>query len=199
MNGRSFRAGSHADEALLHDAGLGPEDAVGHSWLASLLRGYLLLRDYLEADLAKDGRQAVCGKGCDLCCHQPIPVTPPEVAGIALFLKRHGYPERRSLPPPEACVFLEQGACSIYPLRPVACRRYLIFGSRCAPGEDLTRGRPGDVLWPSKHALLHVLRASAGYYEHLGMLPRGADPDMRFFQSRTVLLHEVDWSRFRTG
>ena len=200
MSERPFRAGSHADEALLlQDVGLGPEDAARHPWLVSLLRGYLLLRDCLAADLAKDGREPVCDRGCDLCCHQPIPVTPPEVVGIALLLKRHGYPERRSLPPPGACVFLEHGACSIYPLRPVACRRYLVFGRRCAPGEDPTSSRPGDVLRPSKHALLHALRASAAYYAHLGLIPRGVEPDMRFFQSRTILLHEVDWSSFRKG
>ena len=197
MNGRLFLTGPDADQAtLLRNTGLLPEDALGRPWLIPLLRGYRLLEKSLAVDLVKDGRAPVCARGCDECCHQPIPVTPPEILGMALYLKRQSLPEpeRRALA--DGCVFLENGACLVYPLRPIACRRYMIFERRCAPGEHPAISRPADILWPSTHALLHVLRETTVYYEHLGLLPKRAKPDMEFFQSRTLLLHEVDWPMF---
>lgn len=197
MNGRIFLAGLDANQAaLLQNAGLLPEDARGRPWLVPLLRGYLLLEKSLAADLARDGRPPACARGCDECCHQPIPVTPPEILGMALYLKRRGRPEPKGRALADGCVFLENGACLVYPLRPIACRRYMIFGRRCAPGEHPAISRPADVLWPSTHALLHVLRETAVYYEHLGLLPKQAKPNMDFFQGRTLLLHEVDWPAF---
>ncbi len=197
MNGRLFLIGPDADQTeLLRNAGLPPEDALGRLWLTPLLRGYRLLEKSLAAELARDGRAPVCARGCDECCRQPVPATPPEILGMALYLKRSGRPEPKGRAPVDGCVFLESGACLAYPLRPIACRRYTIFGRRCAPGEHPAISRPADVLWPSTHALLHVLRETAIYYEHLGLLPKQARPDMAFFQSRTLLLHEVDWSAF---
>ncbi len=192
-----FSRAEPAAAKLLREAGLCAEDVSGHPWLVPLLQGYAVLGASLAADLVKDGRTPVCAKGCDICCSQPIPATPPEIAGMALYLKRHGYPERKNPAIPYPCVFLEDGVCGIYPLRPIACRRYLVFGRPCVSGENLVDSRPGEVLWPSSHALLHVLRMSAVYYDPLGLLSRNAAPDMRFFQSRTLLLHEVDWLTFK--
>ena len=200
MSGRLFPAGLDADQAaLLQNAGLLPEDALGRPWLAPLLHGYRLLEKSLVADLASAGRTPVCVRGCDECCRQPIPVTPPEILGMALFLKRRGLPEPKKRAPAEGCAFLENGVCLAYPVRPIACRRYLVFGRRCAPGEHPPVSRPADVLWPSTHALLHVLRATTAYYERLGLPPEGAKPDMAFFLSHTLLLNEVDWSAFYAG
>ena len=46
------------------------------------------------------------------------------------------------------CPFLIDNACSIHPLRPLACRNYNVFGQQCAEGEDAYYTRRGDVLTP---------------------------------------------------
>ena len=81
-----------------------------------------------------------CKRGCDNCCHQKVLSTPAEGIAIFLYLKFkdlwsaeledklaeedvHGtrtshhdwFMERRP------CPFLEKGACSVYPVRPVGC------------------------------------------------------------------------------
>ena len=72
-------------------------------------------------------KPAACRKGCGWCCHQRVGATAIEVLHIA--------GEIRKLPDSETilarldawnsgrpCVFLVEGACSIYALRPLKCR-----------------------------------------------------------------------------
>lgn len=182
--------------------GCGPALNKKHPWLLPLLDGYAELDGFLTEDIARTGRTPACLKGCACCCSQPIPVTPPEIIAIALHLNRSGYPEKKQLPPPADCIFLKNGSCSIYPVRPIACRRYIVFGNQCSPGEVPTETRPGDVLKPSRHALLYILQKTIPYYVQQGLLPKDAalpNPvDMRFFAMHTGLLHKVNWQDMRT-
>jgi Fe-S-cluster containining protein len=91
---------------------------------------------------APDGAVA-CKAGCDHCCHVVVGVTAPEALTIFDHLQRSRSPaelaalaarvatvaertrclsssERFS--PEYPCVFLEAGRCSIYQVRPLACR-----------------------------------------------------------------------------
>jgi len=85
-----------------------------------------------------------CRNGCDFCCHYHVYATPLEIFAIAeevqswdptksgeLGSKLRGYVSevkglgreghiRANI----ACVFLDRGSCSIYPVRPLACRRH---------------------------------------------------------------------------
>lgn len=173
-----------------------------HPWLLPLLDGYAELDGFLTEDIARSGRAPACLEGCACCCSQPIPVTPPEVMAIALHLNRSGYPAKSPLPPPADCVFLQNGGCSIYPVRPIACRRYIVFGKQCGPGEVPTETRPQDVLNPSRHALLYILRKTIPFYVQQGILPKNTPPGligMRFFAEHTGLLHEVNWQVMQKG
>lgn len=92
--------------------------------------------------LAPEGAVA-CQPGCDHCCHQIVGVSAPEV--LAIFehlqstrsaaelerLKAHvellhersrGLSSAERLSPEHPCVFLDGGRCSIYDVRPLACR-----------------------------------------------------------------------------
>lgn len=91
---------------------------------------------------APDGAVA-CHAGCDHCCHQPVGLTPPEALAIAAHLRQMHAPnalalvaarlsqrvaETRGLSsaerfsPDHPCPFLDHGRCSIYEVRPLACR-----------------------------------------------------------------------------
>lgn len=84
-----------------------------------------------------------CKAGCDHCCHQVVGVTAPEALAIFDHLKntrteeqlaafaRHviardeagrGLSSAERFSPDHPCVFLEAGKCTIYEVRPLACR-----------------------------------------------------------------------------
>lgn len=87
--------------------------------------------------------EVACRSGCSHCCHQSVGITPLEGFAIVEHLRHTRSPEdlaaitsqleRRvaetaGLRPSEQysprfpCVFLADGACSIYPVRPLVCR-----------------------------------------------------------------------------
>src|SRR5690606_36919700 len=84
-----------------------------------------------------------CKAGCDHCCYQPVGVTAPEALAIfdhlkqtrsvealaqltAHVAKRHEQTRDLSaaerFSPEQPCPFLESGHCSVYEVRPLACR-----------------------------------------------------------------------------
>jgi Fe-S-cluster containining protein len=92
--------------------------------------------------LAPEGAVA-CRSGCDHCCHQVVGVSAPEALAIydhlratrspaelerlkahveRLHERSRGRSPAERLSPEHPCVFLERGNCSIYDVRPLACR-----------------------------------------------------------------------------
>ena len=88
-----------------------------------------------------------CKPGCSWCCYQLVPVSVPETLRISKFLQglpsseSTGVVERlRSLDKatrgltslqrvsiPKACAFLQDGQCSIHPVRPLACAEFTSY------------------------------------------------------------------------
>jgi len=97
-----------------------------------------------DALLARAPAGAVaCRAGCDHCCHQPVGLTPPEALAIAAYLRQtlasqeltataarlaqraratRGLSSAERFSPDHPCPFLDRGQCSIYEVRPLACR-----------------------------------------------------------------------------
>ncbi len=86
-----------------------------------------------------------CDSGCDYCCHPPVSAAVPEVANIVAYVFNHlpeaeqdrimarveqVYARVHPMSGPErtssniACPYLAEGKCSIYPVRPLACRGF---------------------------------------------------------------------------
>lgn len=87
-----------------------------------------------------------CQKGCSWCCYQSVATTVPEALAAADWVLGHFSPEERTALLDrirehkaaralwksersgrefnEPCAFLVEGACSIHPVRPAACRGY---------------------------------------------------------------------------
>ena len=92
-----------------------------------------------------DGHRIACRSGCTYCCMFPVAASAPEVLAIAAFVREGFDHERRAaldrrvqanISATEgmdmsqrdrvrlACPFLEAGKCTVYEVRPIACRGY---------------------------------------------------------------------------
>ena len=90
-----------------------------------------------------DEDQVACQSGCTYCCMVPVAASAPEVLAIASFVHTHFDADRRaalgrrveaSIAATEgmdmdqrdrvrlACPFLDEGKCTVYEVRPIACR-----------------------------------------------------------------------------
>src|SRR4029077_3631014 len=123
-----------------------------------------------------------CRAGCDHCCYQIVGVTPPEALAIFDHLSRtasdaeleaisarvaEGHERTRGLStgerfsPDHPCPFLQSGRCSIYEVRPLACRGMnSLDADACAPrlrapetGGASRAGKPGS------HTFMEPIRA----------------------------------------
>jgi Fe-S-cluster containining protein len=101
-----------------------------------------------------------CKRGCAHCCHWPVAASPPVVLRIAAAFRERAskaeFADARarvyaldkkareadwipSVPTPQPCAFLVDGACSIYAIRPFVCRAWnSVDPEAClqTPGED---------------------------------------------------------------
>ena len=92
-----------------------------------------------------DGHRVACRSGCTYCCMVPVAASAPEVLAIATFVREQFDEERQvalarrveaSISATEGmdmsqrdrvrldCPFLEAGQCTVYEVRPIACRGY---------------------------------------------------------------------------
>ena len=138
-----------------------PEDEAAHPWLSLLLDAYLIFDEGVADAIRREekrGRKLACKKGCPACCraHTGIPVYPLELVGITWYAtEKVQHPHRKKLAKQlknykdsEACPFLVEDICSIYPLRPAACRQFNVFNRVCEEGVDAYHTRREDVLTP---------------------------------------------------
>jgi len=138
-----------------------PEHEARRPWLRLLLDAYQVADEGVAVGLRRArqaGRTLVCARGCSACCatQEDIPVYPLELVGLAWYAteqidgsRRQQLKQRlRDHGGLKECPFLLNGECSVYPLRPMACRHFNVFETACAPGEDPFHTRRDDVLTP---------------------------------------------------
>ncbi|MCA9791797.1 MAG: YkgJ family cysteine cluster protein, partial [Candidatus Eremiobacteraeota bacterium] len=127
--------------------------------------------------------QLACRQGCSFCCYPPVSASLPEVLNLVAYLKTQTSPEtfqrlrqkvreraeqtqtmttaerhRISL----ACPFLEEGKCSVYAARPLACRG---FNSRDAAACEKAFEEPDKP--PQIPAFLPLLLAAQAIKDEL--------------------------------
>jgi hypothetical protein len=90
-----------------------------------------LFEDALQAALVANlGQRAEmdrveCRRGCAFCCHVDVAVTPLEAIRLARHERAAGRRETAPATPsprPAPCPLLKDGACTVYDMRPFACR-----------------------------------------------------------------------------
>ena len=151
------------------------------------------------ARAAAQGRRLACGPGCDACCKQAIPLTLLEGIVLVRYMQLHGSPEaRRALLAPRGmdCPLLLNGQCAAYPVRPLACRRYLVLDRACAANECPTESRPRDMLIPSRKVLEKALAHTLPWYADRPDCPQTDDSKTlwTFVRSITTLVQNLPWA-----
>lgn len=165
--------------------------------------------------IAHRGQAPACGPNCYQCCIQPIPLTPLEILGLHIFMQLElaqapelevrqalvaGFAQFRGdgANLGAACPFLHQGRCAVYPVRPMACRRFIVYEIPCAKGEDPTTTRPHQVLQPGQDFLQAALRHTLPWYHERYPLPARptAAEAQAFFRSVTTILQAVPWALY---
>ncbi len=115
------------------------------------LAGSLVARVHQE----QEGEAVACGTGCSYCCHAQVKVTPLEALVIFAWVAHASTPQQRTLLKRRIannrhltegvdlahrvmvkaltpCIFLKEGTCTIYPVRPLICRAWTSYNSdRC--------------------------------------------------------------------
>lgn len=94
--------------------------------------------EFQETDKSPVKPLISCRKGCAHCCHINVDVYNNELPVIMEYVQENGIPVnieylQRQVSGPEclksavsACVFLKDNLCSIYPVRPIMCRKYRV-------------------------------------------------------------------------
>lgn len=103
------------------------------------------------AEETDDHPPIACDKGCATCCTLRVTATAPEVLLIARYIRwtesrdselglaerlakadrqTAGLSEAERVKLRRACPFIRQGACAIYPVRPLACRGHASYDRR---------------------------------------------------------------------
>lgn len=124
------------------------------------------------ADLVKVAEPYVaCSKGCSACCQMNVMIFQIEANFIEKETGIKQAQVRSSLLHPQdefigvSCPFLEDGSCSIYDVRPFACRKHLSFDTSpywCDPARTLTVGFPMLEFSGAQDAFLDATRLKTG-------------------------------------
>jgi len=185
-----------------------PQDEQRQPWLAPLLEAYHLIDLGVAegvARAARQGRRLACAKGCAACCraHLTIPVYPLELVGIYWYVtERLEEPVRSRLKAQlrahvsgAPCPFLVDEACSIHPLRPMACRQFNVFDRVCAEGEDAFHTRPQDVLVPDRRRVDAAFFELLPFYGVKGKRERRDTLKKGLQHALAKVLQEQDWAK----
>lgn len=147
-------------------------------WLAGLLEMYAVTDAGVAAavrDAAdRRGARVACRQGCTVCCRtqRDIAVFPLELTGLSWFCtEKLAGPARPAVRERLAahrlggpCPFLVAGACAVYAVRPMACRRFTVFGEPCAEGEDPWLTRREAVAVPAPETLDRAYRVMLPFH-----------------------------------
>lgn len=167
-----------------------------HTWSASLLDCYAIIDHSVSKAIRESEKQLACHEGCAICCYQPIPLSILECLGIKYYVqnmldkKIREILLRKTKENNQLCLFNIEGSCVIYPLRPIACRRYLVCSHPCRIGEDPTVTRKDDMLIPSRVSLYQAIAMTLPFY---GLQNKNHDQEniIKFYMKKNVILSSV--------
>lgn len=176
-------------------------------WLSQLMDAYLITDQGISEAIyreEKQGKNLACARGCASCCksHETIPVYPLELMGMSWYatellegeLRERLKTQLRTLETLNSCPFLIDNACSIHPVRPMACRSFNVFNKQCEEGEDAYYTRREDVLTPIKKYTDDAFNVMLPFYgvknkaERRKMIKTGGMHQM------AKVMRELNWS-----
>lgn len=207
-NGRSFPP--YSEHPAILSRRRYPQESR-YPWLPILLDSYVIA-DYerqldIKNEMARRGEDIACHKACFNCCtSHEIPITAFELTGISWYYSEVCEADIRKQIKPRLlnhnriveCPFLLNTICSIYPVRPLACRDFFVFGNPCKKGEDPFVTRPHDML-PinrdvSKYVALRFLDFPAFDCSTMEKKQKAFHEGIIVNSRRPM--HELDWTEF---
>jgi len=183
-----------------------PDDEARYQWLSMLLDAYHLddsaIGEGLERERRKRTGTLACTKGCSHCCLNPtVPVTEIEIYGLIWYCRRRLEGQTKDVVTDQLlnshtmrqCPFLVDGLCAVYPLRPIACRDFNVFGTQCEPYEDILSTRPDDIWSPGVDVARRVSMTLLPYYGITDDKRKRQAFETGFLGRMIVPLHTVNW------
>lgn len=181
-------------------------DEAKYVWLPMLLDSYHIADVGISVELDREEKKrntkVVCHQGCSNCCNRPtVPITPLELLGILWFVSEKPDGDIKAVVKERLlhhrqttqCPFLVDSLCSIYLVRPLACRAFFVFGAPCQPGEDVSLTRPNDVWTHSRDIGCRVAMAMLPFYGITGKRKRIEAFENGYIFSISKLMHELPW------
>ncbi len=179
-----------------------------YEWLSTLLRAYYQndtgTYNEMLKHFKKKKTKIACFKGCYDCCLNPVvPITEIELMGISWYVSEiikdanvrdNLKAQMKNYKDNVSCPFLVNGECSIYPLRPIACREFHVIGEPCTRGQDPIKSRPNDIWTPSRKVARKTamkLLPAFGFSTQREML--GAYED-GYIRRNSRDMNAIDWS-----
>lgn len=139
------------------------EDVKVQPWLHFLIEAYYIVDKGISFAInseLKRKKVLACKNRCSNCCktHKDIPVYPLELVGISWYVVEKIEGDYREIlkkqlleySEDKPCPFLINDSCIIHPMRPIACRQFIVFNKPCEINEDPYYTRREDVLTPQK-------------------------------------------------
>ncbi|MFL1672566.1 YkgJ family cysteine cluster protein [Paenibacillus dendritiformis] len=182
-----------------------------YEWLKDLLDAYQIAdagtRIELESLIKRTNRKIVCDKGCFACCLNPtIPINQIELMGLSWYVSEIMDDEtyeriaQQLITHSEttACHFLLDGACSVYPVRPLACRVFHVFDNPCENYEDVSKTRPEDIAHGHKVEIAWMVTQKL--MPHMGVQNKADQLELfgeGFMMKNTRAMHTFDWKDFK--
>ncbi|MHB8579037.1 MAG: YkgJ family cysteine cluster protein [Ignavibacteriaceae bacterium] len=137
-------------------------DERKYSWLPILLDSYSI-NDFeigLEVRREEQRKQSkiACHKGCSNCCKKTmVPISHLELRGISWYtsevldfeIQEKIKVNISNSQNTTVCPFLVDDVCSIYAVRPLACRSFYVFNKVCELDEEPNKTRPDDIFAPN--------------------------------------------------
>lgn len=184
-----------------------PEAERQYHWLKIMLDTYYISDAQVEehlAQIAKAGVTPACHKGCHGCClNATVPFTEPELAAISWYASEVLTGETRVLVKQRLlshkdrleCSFLIDQACSIYPVRPLICRQFLVKSKPCTIGEDPSITRPQDIIPLSRETVIYpVAMRLLDYYKFKSTAAKRKAFESGFIVEKARNMHDYDWT-----
>lgn len=181
-------------------------DEAKFPWLSIILDTYHIfdtgLRIELAAEEEKRQSRIACHQGCVACCLRPeVPATQLEVMGLWWFViarldsDTDSAVSQRLLHRQESleCPFLLGGGCTVYPMRPLACRLLHAFGSPCPTDKIIIEAKAKDIWTPSREVVRKAAMSMLTYYGFKHTKDKVKAFNEGFIIKNSPLLARYDW------
>jgi len=184
-----------------------PEDERKYDWLPILLDAFNILDRAIAFEVENEKRkrqqELACNKGCSNCCLNPtVPFISIELTGISWYTSEKLTGAVRDTVKLQLqhhlesaqCPFLVEGVCSIYPVRPIACRQFHVFGAPCTKNEDPSVTRLKDVWSPGRDVAQKVAMKLLPFYGITSKKRQIQAFESGYISQQAKEMHTFDWN-----